>query len=470
MLVIVFGAAMARPALHSTTLRIDSFWQHLSAGSWMLQHHAIPRNGILSVHSDLPWIDTSWGFDVLVAVAYRAFALTVVPILGMLLYLALAVLTFVLAGGRRNFWLSALLAAAVPWILKDFVPLPMSVSVLLFGVELLLLLQWRRSGDVRILYGLPILFALWCNLDIFFVLGLAALVLFCVCDAVQQYFEKRAAGIGARSLVALCGFAGLSGFATLLNPYGIHLAPQILTAEYSAPAFKYFEEWKPLAFRQPQDYALALLLMGAFFALGRRHSRNVFNFTLLALTACLGFPIQRDSWCIVIAAVAIIGDAFVSAAPEPLTSPSRWQPFAVALATLLVFCGLLAKAPRTAQMNAELNHAMPVRACDYIRQNRLSNPLFNGFEWGGFLTWCLPEYPVALDGRMNLYGDDLAGEYFATLYGARRLEDEPLFADAQTILVAKGSALERALTDLPNLRERYREVYSDEVAAVLVKN
>ena len=50
-------------------------------------------------------------------------------------------------------------------------------------------------------------------------------------------------------------------------------------------------------------------------------------------------------------------------------------------------------------------------AAEYIRAHQLPEPLFNSFPWGGFLTWYLPEYPVAIDGRTDLYGADFNIQY-----------------------------------------------------------
>ena len=68
-------------------------------------------------------------------------------------------------------------------------------------------------------------------------------------------------------------------------------------------------EMRAMSFRQPQNYALMLLIMAAFLALGRRRSLRVFE--LLALTAAtlFGFRIQREAWMAAPVAVAILADA-----------------------------------------------------------------------------------------------------------------------------------------------------------------
>ena len=107
----------------------------------------------------------------------------------------------------------------------------------------------------------------------------------------------------------------------------------------------------------------------------------------------------------------------------------------------------------------------PVRASNYIRENHLPNPLFNEYKWGGFLTWYLPGYPVAIDGRRDLYGEEINNRYFAVTNAEVPLNADPTFAAAQTILLPAGSPMAEALTTITD----FRMVYRDDLAMVLVR-
>ncbi|MEW5940623.1 MAG: hypothetical protein AB1750_13215, partial [Chloroflexota bacterium] len=54
---------------------------------------------------------------------------------------------------------------------------------------------------------------------------------------------------------------------------------------------------------------------------------------------------------------------------------------------------------------------LPVGAVAWIRANDPPSPMFNSYNWGGYLTWALPEYPVFIDGRADLYGDELITQW-----------------------------------------------------------
>jgi hypothetical protein len=110
-----------------------------------------------------------------------------------------------------------------------------------------------------------------------------------------------------------------------------------------------------------------------------------------------------------------------------------------------------------------------VKACDFIRDHGLPQPLFNEFPWGSFLTWYLPEYPVAIDSRLELYGDELTDGYFKVIAGGERPDAYPALVNAQTLLLPQQSGMVKALTTLPALTSQYRLAYSDDLAAVFTR-
>ena len=124
---------------------------------------------------------------------------------------------------------------------------------------------------------------------------------------------------------------------------------------------------------------------------------------------------------------------------------------------------------RSEELMSVVNQNFPARACDFIRDNHLPQPLFNEYSWGSFLTWYLPEYPVAIDSRIELYGDEITESYFKVIAGGVRLDSNSSLAQAQTLLLQKQSGMVTALTTLPPLTSQYRLAYSDDVATVFVR-
>ncbi len=267
--------------------------------------------------------------------------------------------------------------------------------------------------------------------------------------------------------------AGLSVVATLLTPYTFHLFPSAFQAAYGQVLFEDFPEMQALAFRRPQHFVLMLLVMAAFLTLGRQRSRDLFKLGVMGVFVMLAFRVQRDVWCVVLPAIAIIADALADCRQEPEArkeSPGwKWEKPLVAVLVLAVFLAAIIRIPGSSALLDQASRAFPVKACDFIRANQLPGPLFNTYSWGGFLIWHLPEYPVAIDGRLNLYGDEINERYFKVTSGSERFETDPDFTRAQTILLERKVPMTKALTALPALRAQFRVAYEDDVATVLVR-
>ena len=476
-LVALFSGAAVYESTHLTALRGSEIWVHLRTGIWMLENHAIPRTGLFSQYSNLVWNDSSWGFDLLLGSAYKLLGLRAIPILLMLLKAGVAVVTFLLAySGRRDFWKAIVLSAVSQYVLSGLQPFPYVVSVLFFAVELQLLMSTLYSGSVSRLYWLLPLIVLWANLHIEFVTGLALLAVFLIAYLLMQWLRFLnlrwlRLQVVALPLIQLSAIAVACVLATFATPYGFRLLPDFLKSQYSDVAFVHFSEMASMSFRRPQDYVLMLLVMMAFLALGRKRSPAVFELLVLLGGTAIAFRIQRDSWLVVMPAIAVLSRMSFSDRHE--SEPQRmtvrtWEWGAVAAAAAIVLAIAAVRLPdRHALMN-RIGQNYPVRACEYIVANKLPAPLFNEYSWGSFLTWYLPEYPVVVDSRVALYGNDVLAKYFDVVGGTERLDSDPMVARAGTLLLERNSAMAKALRNLPALSSQYRLVYSDEMANVFV--
>lgn len=467
--------AAAYESFHLSALGNTDIWWHLRTGLWILQNHSVPHDGLFSQYPNLPWVDSSWGFDLLTAVVYRVLGLSGLPTLLMIFQVGIAAALFMLAlGSRRNFWAAVFLAAIAECSISPLQLRPALCSMLLLSVELALLFRSRRTGDVRALYWLPIWFIAWVNLDRQFSYGLLALLLFCAAVIAERLLRQSGVtwlqDLPQVSLTKMGAVFGATLLATFASPYTWRLHQLVWQSATSTAIDRYLSEFHAMRFRQPQDYLLMLLAMTAFFALGRSRSRDLFSSALLIICAAISFRIQRDSWLVVIASVGIIGDALVKSQTDETYRNSRritWNEKLVV--SVLVLCALVALmleiSARQGKLMGRVSAGFPVRASDYIRQNRLPQPLFNSYFWGGFLTWYLPEYPVVIDGRLDLYGDALNVPYFQLTLAKIPLESHPDFPRAQTILLEANSPIAEALTTVPDFRVAYR----DNQAIVLVR-
>lgn len=465
-LLVLSSAAAALEAFCLTSLSSlnnADIWWHLSSGLWILQHHSLPHVGIFSHSSTQPWIASSWAYEVVFAVAYKLLGLRAIPWLLACFKAMLAVLTFLLAGGTRGkFWLAVALSVLAQYILGAVQPGPAYFSILLFGIEVLLLLHARRHGSLRLLWWLPPLFLLWANLHLQFVYGVVVLVFFLGAVAI----EKSRKDSSSLNIVQVGMIVGTSLVATLVTPY--LYGPYVVFFKITfSSANKYLPEFQALGFRQPQDYLLLLLAMSAFLSLGLRRSRDLFQIAVLAFSLGISFYSQHDIWMLALASLAVIGETTANAETSGADEKEKsardlWTALGAAVAVVVLI--FLVRVPRNPEaLLAKVGQSYPVAACRYIRQHSLPQPLFNAYEWGGFLTWYLPEYPVAIDSRSDLYGPDVITQYSKVMNAEVPFTGYQALADAEIILLPKKAMMGVALSSVP----RFKVEYSDDVAVVL---
>ncbi len=473
--VLIFASPALWESLHGSALsgiNGGDFWWHLRTGLEILRTHSLPHTGWFSQSATMPWIASSWLYDIKIAIWYQWLGLRFLPLLALIAKFLLALLTFLLAGGLRGrFWTALTLSAIAQFVLWQLPPLPVFWSALAFAVELMLLREARR-GSLRALYFVPLLFFAWANFDPQFVYGALALLLFLTASTVEERYGGVASRGTAGNPIAtskLLAIGAASIIATWLTPYG--WGPWgVFWANASSAANRYFPDYQSLRFRTPQDYVLLLLAMAAFLSLGLRRSRDGFQIALLVLCTMAAFHAQRDAWLLVVASVAVIGNPVPEDAASRETQAASFEPrsflAAAGISVVFLLVVITARLPRQDAVLARVAESYPVAASNYIRRHQLPGPMFNSFPWGGFLTWYLPQYPVAVDGRTDLYGSDFNAHYAKAMNFEEHYSTFAPLSEASLILLEKNSHMAIALESVP----AYKTAYSDDVAVVLVRD
>jgi hypothetical protein len=391
-LVILFSIAPLYEARHLTALGDYDIWWHLRTGTWILQNHSFPHVALFTQYSERPWIAYSWGFEIIAATFYKLFGLRGVPLLQMSFKLSFGVMAFRLArSSLRNFWPAIFLAALGQYAITDFKARPGSLSILLFGIELILLFEIHRTRNIRRLFWLTPLFIFWANVHIQFVYGLFALGLFAAVMPLENLARRLRwnwfvsnAGTSSQPMSALIAMAvfGSCAFATLLTPYSYHTYQVAWQYAHSTATYNYIAEMHAMNFRWTEHYVRLLLAMAACFSLGKRRPLNLFGLALLATAALVSFRQQRDAWFMVLTSIAVIADAHFSeatAAPlQELQTATGWYNLSrEKIATvLLVAAAFLIAVFRYVPSDREsllvkVGQTFPVKACDMIRDNQL---------------------------------------------------------------------------------------------------
>jgi hypothetical protein len=435
-------------------------WWRFRTGQWIVENQSVPFKDYFSTYAmGKPWIEYSWLFELLIYASYALFDLP-------------GVVYFVAHRLVRRFGMPlpaevALVAAAVSAMKPVITPRPWLFTIVFFSIELLIIDRVRYSGKFRLLWTLPFIFAIWANLHIQFIYGLAVLGLL-VAESVFVFafpsarITFQAPALSPRHLM-LVFLACLA--ATFLTPYHYLLYKQIFEYIDQTGVFLNISELHPMLFRSPDSWLVLMLTITTAFFLGWRREWRPFPILLFLTGAFLAFRARRDAWFLAITAIWIIGDCARALWQGRSFAFSKVQLVfsAVAVAATL-FLLSISRQISAASLWGIIEQKFPVRAVAHVNAHQLPGPLFNDYDWGGFLLWSLPRLPVVIDGRLNLFGEERLERSLNTWNGHPGWKSDPDLAGAKLVIGNK----QRMLVSLLRSDPRFKIVYEDSIAAVFV--
>jgi hypothetical protein len=441
-------------------------WWHLRVGQWVVEHRQVTDTDPFSqAGPGKPWVAYSWLYEVVLWQLYQALGLA-----GVIAYRAVMALAVVAALhalvrrlDRRFLVAAALTGAGVLAVAMLFSERPWLFTILFTTLTLHAVAALRGEGPVpRWIWTLPIVFVVWANVHIQFVYGLLVLALACLAPALDRRLGL--AEPDPRRWRQVIVLSVLCLLATFVNPYFARL--HLVVVEYATQPgpFLWVNELKALEFREPCDWVMLALTGAAVFVLGRG-AKSSFEVLLLCGAALLAFRCRRDLWLLVLADLIVLASRGPAEATEeePRLTPAARALIAVGLLLVVGF-----KAWRDdlspAGLDARVARRFPAAAALAVALSGRPGPLYNDFNWGGYLIWALPHLPVAIDGRTNLHGDARIERYGRVWCGLSGWDDDPDLRAAGVILGPADSAL----VSLLRLDGRYELLYEDEVACVFV--
>src|SRR5262249_7108078 len=141
--------------------------------------------------------------------------------------------------------------------------------------------------------------------------------------------------------------------------------------------------------------------------------------------AFVSFRAQRDVWFVVVVSLVIVAGALRSAPRERV----RMTPGQLALATVLtgalVIGGGLVKDLSPRALEAAVRKEYPAAAATVVAERKYPGPLYNHYNWGGYLIWRLPDLQVSMDGRANVYGPERIRRSVETWSGLSGWDSDP---------------------------------------------
>jgi hypothetical protein len=440
-------------------VRDPDVWWHLAAGRWIVDHGAIPRvDPFLSRGEAREWLDYSWSADVVWWLGYRAAGLAAPLVYAAVIDGMLLVVCALLARAdrpsapRRAFAAAMALVALGPRLM----PRTYLVTALFTGVVLLFVRAVREGAPVRRGLWLVPMFAVWANVHVEFVdgwffLGLGAI------DAVLRREPDRRRALQLAGLTAACVAA------TLVNPFGVELLAHLVGWVHSYGGSDVVFEMQSLAFRQPEDYVLLALFAAAAAALAQAGDRSVYRWAGFAFAAAMSFHSRRAAWLIVLVSLDAIAEL-------PALSRTRGDgarrplvlPLALGAALAVAIFAWTAASRRDALAPTD---EFPFGAARYAREHALAGPVYNHYNWGGFLRFALPDVPGNIDGRGTVFTTDEIVAAAAAWSGAPGWADDPPLQKAGFVV----AGVRTAMAQLLRFDARFHVAYEDAVAVVFVR-
>jgi hypothetical protein len=463
---LVLAVLFAVPALmcaHTAIVNDPDIWWHLRTGELILTQHSVPRiDPYSSDQAGTTWLAYSWVFELVAAKLYQWLGMVgiVAYTSGMILAITVAIF-HLLRRLQVDFSLDVLLSFAACYSMgRLYSPRPWLFTVLFFILEVDILMQARKTGRVRELLWLPAIFALWANVHIQFIDGLLVLGLAWVETLVAPWWTNASARLRSKWMgLALAG----SVLATLLNPFGWRIYQEAYELATQAGALNKVSELLALPFRSTSDYLVLLLALGSAAALAWQRRFLPFETALLGFAAVLAFRSQRDVWVMAVVGVVVIASMIVGSETAAIRLPKLGTTIALLSAVLAMPVGFRIMQVNNARLATELAKSMPVHAVDAVKVKGYAGPLYNDYNWGGYLIWAL-RMPVSIDGRAAFYGDQRLDRSIATWNAEPDWSTDAQLTSAGLVI---GSA-KAALTQIMRMDPRFQLVYEDQVATVFV--
>jgi hypothetical protein len=406
------------------------YWWHLATGNWVLDHHRPPTTDPYSwTYGGKTWIAHEWLAETIIALGSRVggYAANIV------LTAIIAVIGFWrLMAGARYYGISRRTAAVVMLLFGGvflrsgaLVVRPQVWSWTLLAI-LLAELAAYDTGRRKTLWAVPVIFAVWINMNLTALIGIGCLGAFVLDRLIRPPIDRHVVKVGV-----------LSGLALLINPHHIHIL--FLIFKYLDPNSvrrQYIFEW--MAPRTSDHshipYWIALVLVvPAIYFLARKRPHFWPCAPLLVLAYQSHQSIRYIPIFIMLVFITIgwlnwqrltPRTAEPAPAKPPLIPHRPWVVVPPLLACALAVWLALSTDPTQFRRNPYTwNH--PAGAATFYLKNYPNTRIFNTYDFGGYLIYRFygTDNKVYIDGREEMYGEERVRRYFYYIYGRDGWQD-----------------------------------------------
>ncbi|GAP10713.1 hypothetical protein BECAL_01888 [Bellilinea caldifistulae] len=468
---------------------LDSdMWWHLRAGQWTIQNGSPLLKDVFSyTRAGENWINHSWLGEVVLYWFFEnagfwglglCVAITAVASMG--------ILYKIMEGGALFKAWFVILAA----IICSFVwsPRPQIFSLLMFVILLGLIRTYRKHGGFQGTIWFFTLFVLWSNLHGGYGLGIFLLLFLLAGEILDSLLIPSNEGkrFGRLKKYFIWILVALSG--VLINPNGLNTLIVPFKTVGVQTLQSLIDEWASPDFHQlaMQPFLVLLFIVIFSFAYSKKTVSGFeivgfLGFTYLALVA------KRNFAPFAIFATLTVGnhlpEIFVDITKnlknffnQHGNRMSRNQvvfPFNFRRVINMTIIGLLGMVAigkwfyvtHPVVVSAYEARFYPQKAVAYLKEKGIPDGrLWNSYGWGGYLIWNMPETPVFVDGRTDLFGDEILKDWLNILNTGEGWEEAVEKWKIGWFLIEPQQPVVEKL-----IKKGWRVLYEDEVSIVVAR-
>lgn len=454
-------------------------WWHLQTGRWIVENQAPPTIDTFS-HTRFgeSWINASWLTQLVFYLLFNNLSYA-----GLALLIAgLVTVAFAFAWQQcreANLWLRAFIVilgvatSGVIWAAR-----PQMFSLAFAAIAAYLLYRYK-AGDSKAIWWLPPLMLVWVNTHGGFAVGFILMVAYLFGETFNQVLKNN--GMNWQQIRGLAVVMGICLLVALLNPNGIIMWGYPFRTVGIGVLRDFIAEWRPPDFHQMHLHPFIWMVLGTFTALGLSGRRADFtDLTLIAVFSYMSLLATRNIALFALMTTPVLvkhshwaWEAWRERTGRPprirRVSQNRWLLALnwALLILLLLVAGIRISQPISAAANEQAQaDTVPVEAVEFLRRERPAGPMLNSYNWGGYLIWQLPEYPVFVDGRTDLYDDQFLTEYLSIVFAQDGWEQKLDHYGIKLVLIEPQSMLGRMLAERPG----WEQIYQDETAIIFAQS
>jgi hypothetical protein len=339
------------------------------------------------------------------------------------------------------------------------------------------LLYRFKMGDNKALWGLPPLMLVWINTHGGFAVGFILMAAYAFGELGNWILGiKKESQADNESHPKRLGRLALAAVVCLLivpiNPNGIQMWLYPFRTVGIGVLQDFIAEWRPPDFHQFHLHPFIWMVLASLTVLGlSKRIADWTDLTLVALFTYMSLLAGRNIALFALVTAPVIvdyGGSALAAWQERIQWKGKIRPRTLSslhLALNWLLLGIVCVAaiiklsqPLSLDINKEvLEETMPVKAIEYIQQEKPAGPMFNSYNWGGILIWQLHDYPVYVDGRTDLYDDAFLRGYLSMVYcqegWKEKLDDQHI----NLVLIEPQSMIGQMLTKEPEWEIIYQD-------------